>query len=98
GELDTLGAWLLERLARSGREQGGQAGLVAVPGHYQGLFEEIHNVNRRKPAPAGKPTQLLAALEATGRASANFGAAVIEFFAMFGVIGVAAMRTVARPW
>ncbi len=57
GELDTLGAWLLERLARSGREQGGQAGLVAVPGHYQGLFDEIHNVNRRKPAPRASQTR-----------------------------------------
>ena len=67
GELDTLGAWLLERLARSGREQGGQAGLVAVPGHYQGLFDEVGQVNKRKPTPAGTPNPLIAVFETAGR-------------------------------
>jgi phospholipid/cholesterol/gamma-HCH transport system permease protein len=98
GELDTLGAWLLERLARSGREHGGQADLVAVPGHYQGLFDEIHNVNLRKPSHAVKSNPVIAAFEVAGRATVELQSAIVEFFAMFGVIGVATLRVVARPW
>jgi len=96
-ELDTLGAWLLERLTRSAREQVGEAGLVAVPGHYQGLFDEIHQVNRKKAAQPAAPNPLVHSLEIVGRATAAASTAVADFFSMFGVIGIATLRVMTRP-
>ena len=45
-ELDTLGAWLLERLIRNGGEAGRTAEFVGLPGHFRGLLDEVHQVNR----------------------------------------------------
>ena len=46
--LDTLGAWLLERLIRSWRERGHDAAFTSLPEHYRGLLDEV-----RRPEPAG---------------------------------------------
>jgi phospholipid/cholesterol/gamma-HCH transport system permease protein len=97
-ELDTLGAWLLERLTRSAQAQGGDARLVAVPERFQGLFGEIEQVNRKKRTPVPTHNALIGWLEAIGRGTAGTQEAVTDFFAMFGVIGVAAARVVTRPW
>jgi len=49
-ELDTLGAWLLEKLLRRASESGRPATLVGVASHYAGLIEDVRKVSRRKPA------------------------------------------------
>src|SRR6185503_8819640 len=50
-ELDTLGAWLLERLIRGFRERGRNAGFIEVPEPFRGLLEEMHEINRKPRAP-----------------------------------------------
>ena len=47
GELDTLGAWLLEKLSR--RAAGHPAEIVGVADNFAGLIEEVHQVNRHNP-------------------------------------------------
>ena len=49
--LDTLGAWLLERVLRRYQFQGLKPTLVGVPERFRGLLEKIHDVNRRPPIP-----------------------------------------------
>ena len=51
-ELDTLGAWLLEKMARRATAAGHQADMVGVADNYVGLIEEVRQVNRRNLAPA----------------------------------------------
>ena len=51
-ELDTLGAWLLEKMSRRATSAGHRADVVGVADNYAGLIEEVRQVNRRNPAPA----------------------------------------------
>src|SRR5664279_1299040 len=47
GELDTLGAWLLERLVRSCTDRKIEVQFVELPERYRGLFDQIDRVNRQ---------------------------------------------------
>ena len=53
-ELDTLGAWLLERLIRSCADRKIEVQFVELPERYRGLFDQMDRVNRqaakRRPA------------------------------------------------
>ena len=46
-ELDTLGAWLLEKMSRRATSAGHRADIVGVADNYAGLIEEVRQVNRR---------------------------------------------------
>src|SRR4051794_33988936 len=46
GELDTFGAWLLERLRRGIENAGGEAHLTRVPERYGPLLFNMHRFNR----------------------------------------------------
>jgi phospholipid/cholesterol/gamma-HCH transport system permease protein len=96
-ELDTLGAWLLERLARSGGDRASDAQFVGLPSHYRGLFEEVRQVNRRRPAPAASGNKLVLALDTVGRAAVELKADLGDFFAMFGVVSTTLLRVLMRP-
>ena len=67
--LDTLGAWLLERLIRNANARGQDAGFDRLPDRYRGLFDELRRVNRRPGLPRPRRNALLAALDAVGRAA-----------------------------
>src|SRR3954471_24898624 len=45
-ELDTLGAWLLEKMTRRAVAVGNRTELIGVAGDYAGLIEEVRQVNR----------------------------------------------------
>jgi phospholipid/cholesterol/gamma-HCH transport system permease protein len=91
--LDTFGAWLIVRLARSSTAKGAQARIVGVPEDYRGLLEEVHNANKEAPPrPAGRAT-LVHAFELIGRAVADIGDAVVLIVRMLGAVTVALLRT-----
>ena len=69
-ELDTLGAWLLERLLRSANGDS-KAELVRLPSHFNGLLDEVHQVNRKPAAPRPPQNRIVAALESLGRGTAS---------------------------
>jgi phospholipid/cholesterol/gamma-HCH transport system permease protein len=96
-ELDTFGAWLLERLTRRSAERGRPAELIGVPPHYRGLLEEVHEVNRRAPAAAAKPLAVIEALERVGRATVGIKDSVGTFLEMFGSVSAAVLRVLLRP-
>lgn len=96
-ELDTLGAWLLERLVRAGGERGREAGFVGLPSHFRGIIDEVSQVNRRPPGIAAPPGRIVAALDVVGRAAVKFKADLIDFFEMTGVLAAAAGRVLTRP-
>ncbi len=50
-ELDTLGAWLLEKMLRRATSAGHRAETTGVSDNYAGLIEEVRQVNRRVPSP-----------------------------------------------
>ena len=47
-ELDTLGAWLLERLLRNSNLSEPEAQFIGLPPHYRGLIDAIHRVDLQK--------------------------------------------------
>ena len=49
--LDTLGAWLLEKLSRRAIAAGHGADIVGIADNYAGLINEVRQVNRRTTAP-----------------------------------------------
>ena len=51
-ELDTLGAWLLERLVRSCVQRKIEVQFLGLPDRYRGLFDQVSRVNRRTGEPA----------------------------------------------
>jgi phospholipid/cholesterol/gamma-HCH transport system permease protein len=96
-ELDTLGAWLLERLVRGFRERGQNAGFVGLPDRFRGLLDEVHEVNRRPPAPLARPNRIVAALDRLGRTTVGFRADLLAFLEMLGDLGVALLRVLVHP-
>jgi phospholipid/cholesterol/gamma-HCH transport system permease protein len=96
-ELDTAGAWLLERLLRSGSEQGRKAEVTGTPAHFRGLFEEVRQVNRTPPVRRKPPYAIVAALNAVGRTAVSVKSSANTFLEMFGAIGAAMLRIATRP-
>lgn len=96
-ELDTLGAWLLERLGRSVSSRGLDVGFVVLPDRYRGLLDEVHQVNRQPPAPPARMNRLLAALEAVGRATVDLKGDLLLFLDMLAALSVAIVRVAMRP-
>ncbi len=96
-ELDTLGAWLLERLLRSAGDRGQEAQFVGLPSHYRGLLDEVRRVNRRAPALPATQNRILAALDKVGRVAAGLKADFTTFLEMFGTLSMAIARVLMRP-
>jgi phospholipid/cholesterol/gamma-HCH transport system permease protein len=96
-ELDTLGAWLLERLIRLGGERGRKAEFVGLPSHFRGLLDEVHQVNRQPPVRRAPQNRLLAALETVGRTTVGIKASADTFLDMLGAVGASLLRVLLRP-
>ncbi len=92
-ELDTFGAWLLERLVR---EVAPNARLVGLSPKFRGLLDEIHRCGRELPAPAGG-NLLLFKLEALGRLAGEFVQDLVRLAEMLGSLGLALVRTIIHP-
>ena len=96
-QLDTLGAWLLERLVRRYQLDAKGPALVGVPEHFRGLLEKVHGVNRAVGTTRAKTNRMIASLEHVGRATVGFKDDAKSFLDMMGAIGVALVRTLRWP-
>jgi phospholipid/cholesterol/gamma-HCH transport system permease protein len=97
-ELDTLGAWLLERLLRSFRlSSGADAQFTGLPQRYRGLIEAIRRVNLQRPRPRTAPNRLWGAIETLGRATVQLAADAAEFLDMFGRLAAAIVGVIVHP-
>ena len=91
GELDTFGAWLLERLARAFIAQGYDAQFAEVSGRFLGLLDEIHACGRTKPVVV-RQNPILAKLEGIGVAATEFGQDLLRLIDLLGrMCGVIAL-------
>jgi len=96
-ELDTFGAWLLERLARRAKEAGRPVATVGVSDRFAGLIEEIHTVNRKAVPQHKRQNPVLLGLDRIGR----YGVAVLQellvFLQMLGMLSAVVGRVILRP-
>lgn len=96
-ELDTLGAWLLEKMSRRATSAGHRAEVVGVADNYAGLIEEVRQVNRRNPTPPPALNPVVAKVNDIGRSAAGSREDVSVFLQMLGWLFVALVGVVRRP-
>ena len=96
-ELDTLGAWLLEKMSRRATSAGHRADVVGVSEHYAGLIEEVRQVNRRTPAPVPPRNPVVAKISDIGRATIGASEDVTAFLQMLGSLCIAILGVLRRP-
>jgi phospholipid/cholesterol/gamma-HCH transport system permease protein len=96
-ELDTLGAWLLEKISRRAISAGHAAEITGVADNYAGLMEEVHQVNRHNPAPMPAPNPVLVKLNDIGRATVSSREDIEAFLQMLGSLFLALVGVLRRP-
>jgi phospholipid/cholesterol/gamma-HCH transport system permease protein len=96
-QLDTFGAWLLERLLRRCRDDGQEPVLAGVPERFRGLIEKVHGVNRRPPTPRPAPNRAIEALDKLGRSTVGLKDDLGSFLEMLGAVGFALAKVLLRP-
>lgn len=100
-ELDTLGAWLLEKISRRATSAGHRADIVGIADHYAGLIEEVRQVNRHAPKPPGVPNPILdpilARIGDVGRSTLGAREDVTAFLQMLGALCLAILGALRRP-
>lgn len=96
GEMDTFGAWLVQRLVRSGGG-GGEASIVGVRESYRDLLSRVAATNRRTPRRRTSETGFGGWLRSIGRSVEGLGGELTTFVQMLGAVAVAIVRTLAHP-
>ena len=76
GEIDTLGAWLLEKISRRAASAGHRTEVVGIAENYAGLIEEVRQVNRHTPVPVPALNPVVARVNDVGRFAVGSSARV----------------------
>ena len=97
GELDTLGAWLLEKIKRRAAQAGHSADVIGIQENHAGLINDVAQVNRRAPPPPVARNAIAASLERLGRAILGTSDDIAVFLQMMGALCAAGLRVVRRP-
>ena len=97
GELDTLGAWLLEKIKRRAAQAGHAADIIGIRENHAGLIDEVAQVNRRAPSPPVARNAIAARLEQLGRATLGTSEDIVVFLQMLGALCAAGLRVIRRP-
>ena len=96
-ELDTLGAWLLEKMSRRATSAGRRADVTGVADNYAGLIEEVRQVNRRTPAPDAPRNPIIAKISDIGRSTLGASEDATAFLEMLGSLCIAILGVLRRP-
>jgi phospholipid/cholesterol/gamma-HCH transport system permease protein len=92
--LDTVGAWLFEKLARSGGAGAPEAIFVGASPSYTGLLREVRELNKAAPSTRRRENPFVDRLTRMARELAADSAA---FMHMLGAVSVALGRVLRRP-
>ncbi|OAF18732.1 ABC transporter permease [Bradyrhizobium neotropicale] len=96
-ELDTLGAWLLEKLSRRAASSGRAAEVVGIADNFSGLMDEVRQVNRHNPEPAPVPNPLLDRLHDLGKSTVDAREDITIFLRMLGALFMSLIGVLRRP-
>jgi phospholipid/cholesterol/gamma-HCH transport system permease protein len=96
-ELDTLGAWMLEKISRRATAAGHRAEVVGVADNYAGLIAEIRQVNRHNPAPVPALNPVVAKVNDVGRSAVGSTEDVAVFLEMLASLFMALVGVLRRP-
>jgi phospholipid/cholesterol/gamma-HCH transport system permease protein len=96
-ELDTLGAWMIEKISRRVTSAGHRADVVGVADNYAGLIEEVRQVNRHNPAPVRPLNPVVVNLNDVGRSAIDATEDVSVFLQLLGSLFMALIGVLRRP-
>jgi phospholipid/cholesterol/gamma-HCH transport system permease protein len=96
-ELDTLGAWMLEKLSRRATSAGHRAEVTGVAENYAGLIEEVRQVNRHNPAPGPARNPIVAKVDEIGRSAVGAAEDLSVFLQMLGALFLTIFGLLRRP-
>jgi phospholipid/cholesterol/gamma-HCH transport system permease protein len=96
-ELDTLGAWLLEKMSRRATLAGHRAEVVGIADNYAGLIEEVRQLNRHNPAPVAPPNPVVLRVGEIGRSAVSATDDLTVFLQMLGSLFAALFGVLRRP-
>jgi len=96
-ELDTLGAWLLEKITRRATSAGHRADMVGVADNYAGLMEEVRQVNRHNSAPVPPLNPVVAKVNDIGRSAVGATEDLAVFLQMLGSLFLAIVGVLRTP-
>ncbi len=95
--LDTFGAWLIERLARTWSARGVETRILGLPENYRGIVDEVHGANL-KPAPLPvKTSRVLVALDTIGGALVSVADASVLILRMLGAVSRTLWQAILHP-
>jgi len=97
-QLDTFGAWLLERLLRTYKARGCETELLGLSERYAGLLDEVRHTNLTNPVEGhGHGNSVIDSLRLVGASVASLGADSLKVVDMLGELAVAFARVLVRP-
>ncbi len=96
--VDTIGAWLIERLKRNWESGGAKAAIVGLDPRYKVLLDEVAASNRQPPVPPKRETPLADTLAYIGMSAAESWVDLKALMQFLGHVMVAAGRVLMRPW
>ncbi len=96
-EIDTLGAWLLEKISRKAEQAGRPVTVIGIDERHAELIEDVRKVNRRERVAPPRPNPILFRLEQAGRAAFDAIGEAAIFLHMLGATGWALLRTLRHP-
>ena len=96
-ELDTYGAWMIERISRRCAELDINLTPSSVPIHFKALLAAIHKTSSQPAQPSRHSNPLATALESIGRAFPGLASDVAAFAEMLGALTAALIRVILNP-
>jgi phospholipid/cholesterol/gamma-HCH transport system permease protein len=96
-ELDTLGAWLLEKMSRRLTATGREIEFAGIAANHIGLVEEVRRLNRRSPPPPAAQNPVLKKMDQLGRSAVSATGDVAVFVEMLGALLFALLGIARRP-
>ncbi|MGY3544962.1 phospholipid/cholesterol/gamma-HCH transport system permease protein [Bradyrhizobium sp. USDA 4472] len=96
-ELDTLGAWLLEKLSRRAESSSRSVEVVGIADNFAGLLDEVRQVNRHNPLPTPMPNPVLHGLHDLGKSTVDAREDIRIFLQMLGALFMSVAGVLRRP-
>ncbi|SFH99063.1 ABC transporter permease [Bradyrhizobium sp. Gha] len=96
-ELDTLGAWLLEKLSRRAASSSRSVEVVGIADNFAGLLDEVRQVNRHNPVPPPTPNPVLHGLHDLGKSTVDAREDIRIFLQMLGALFMSVAAVLRRP-
>jgi phospholipid/cholesterol/gamma-HCH transport system permease protein len=96
-ELDTLGAWLLEKMSRRLTATGREIEFAGIAANHIGLVEEVRRLNRRSPPPPAAQNPVLKKMDQLGRSAVSATGDIAVFVEMLGALFFALLGIARRP-